>query len=256
MARTSSPRYSGPTEVRISSAALEQRWSSLTEGLRTRCQLSRGDLLVRADAVGDEVTAGLVGHACEYVTRNRGRPTFAVPFTKLGRDDLKSWLGFNEKWELTSRNSYCFHHVSLTVYFGYEGNSIKPQIFRSEWPGIRRWTDEKIGFQSPGAGHPHWQFDAVQSTLDVVTEVRTKSLARLQGEEVTVDFSPQSPGADTIWAARCVSLENMHFASAAPWWQNPTHILTPHMNAPSDADAILRWILACVSYMRQELERC
>jgi hypothetical protein len=256
MARKSSPPYSEPLEVRISRATLERRWTTLLDGLRTCCELLPGDFDIRADSVEDEVTAGLVGRVCELVRRNRGRPTFVAPFTKIGGNGLRSWLGFREKWELTSGKLYRFHHVSLTVHFGYEGDILKPQIFRSEWPGIRPWRGEEIGFQSSGAGQPHWQFDAVQSTLDMDTETATGALARLRGEETVADFDAQSVRLDAIVAARHVPIERFHFASAAPWWKIAASLHPKHMNAPPDADGILRWILACANYMRQELERC
>jgi hypothetical protein len=211
---------------------------------------------VRADAVAEQVIAGFVGSACVRVRRNRGSPTFVVPFTDLGKDNLKSWLGFQEKWELVSAKIYSFHHVSLTVHFGYEGDIAKPQMFRAEWPGIRRWTSEKIGFQSPGAGHPHWQFDALESTLNGDAEIRERTLARIRGDEVVADFQPESSHLNAISAAQKVSIERFHFASAAPWWQPNAYVHPSHMNAPADADAISRWVLECVSYMRQELDRC
>jgi hypothetical protein len=254
MARKLLPLYRAPQEVRISSATLERRWPLLTSGLRACCQLSGRDLIINVDEVGEEVTAGFVGRGCELATRNRGRPTFVAPFTRVGKDDLRSWLGFHEKWELVSGKSYRFHHVSLTVHFGYAGDVHKPQIFRSEWPGIRPWAGEQVGFQSPDAGQPHWQFDAIQSTLDVETPSVAGTLARLRGEETVRDFDPQRARLNVILAARLVPLDKLHFASAAPWWRNTGE--SHHMNAPSDADAILRWVLACANYMRQELERC
>lgn len=243
-------------EVRISGATLERRWKTLEDGLRACCGLLPADFAVQADAVEGEVTAELVGRVCERVRRNRGRATFVVPFTRIGRNGLRSWLGFRERWELITGKLYRFHHVSLTIHFGYEGDIRKPQVFRSEWPGIRPWTGDESGFQSPGAGHPHWQFDAVQSTIDVDDKVVTGALARLRDVETVADFDPQSARLDAIIAARDVPIERLHFASAAPWWLNVQTGQPPHMNAPPDADGILCWILACTNYMRQELERC
>ena len=228
MARKSSQHFSEPVEVKISGATLGRRWILLGDGLRSCCQLAPADVAVQADVVEDGVTAGLVGRACERIGRNRGRPTFVVPFTRVGRGDLRSWLGFREKWELVSGRLYRFHHVSLTVHFGYEGDVIKPQIFRSEWAGIRAWTVEKIGFQSPGAAHPHWQLDAVQSTGENDT-TRMAALARLRGEETVADFHP-NPRPDAIVASRRVALERIHFASGAPWWQKDAELQERHMN--------------------------
>jgi hypothetical protein len=256
MARTSSPPYNETNEVTISASALQQRWKLLSEGLRVRCQLASEDLFVHPDNVGEKVTAGLLGRACERVQRNMGRPAFVAPFTQIGRSNLKSWLGFQEQWELASRDRYSFHHVSLTVHFGYENEITKPQIFRSEWPGVRRWGGQAIGFQSPGAGHPHWQFDLIESISKDDVRSEQKILARLRDQEIVVDFQSPSSVADSIVAARSVSLQRMHFASAAPWWLNSVAGQDLHTNAPKNPNEILRWILACVTYMRQELDRC
>jgi hypothetical protein len=255
MARKSSPHSSWP-EVRISAAGVERRCILLSDELRTRFQLARDDLVVRSDVAGDIITASFFGHACEPARRERGRSANVVPLATMRRGSLKFWLGFQEAWENTSGKSYSFHHVSLTVYLGYEGELSKPQIFRSEWPGIRRWHDEQIGFQSPGAGHPHWQFDALRSIQDIDSKNKETSFARLLDSDTTIEFSPSTISNDILLAARGVSLEKMHFASAAPWWKNEGAGRELHMNAPENAESIFRWILASVSYIQQEIKRC
>jgi hypothetical protein len=253
MARKSSPHYNELADIKISGATLERRWSLLANGLRACCRFTPAELTIITEKADDVVVAGLVGHVCEPARRNMGRSTFVAPFTRLGRSEMLSWLGFHEKWEVLPGKLYRFHHVSLTIYFGYEGDILKPQIFRSEWPGVRPWIGDQIGFQTPGAGQPHWQFDAIQSTWDV--EAGVDSLPHLEGEQPVPDLILQTGRVDAVVAARRIPLERLHFASAAPWWQNLPGSQA-HVNAPRDADAILRWILACVSYMRQELERC
>src|SRR5260370_41516663 len=97
-------------------------------------------------------------------------------------------------WEQKSTNTFIFHHVSLTVYVGYEGYSHKPQIFRSEWPGIRNWSSGGIGFQSPGAGHPHWQFDAIRTISDADKTQKERSLAKLREEMAVEEFNSGGAG--------------------------------------------------------------
>jgi hypothetical protein len=255
MVRKSSPRSSWP-EVRISASGIERRCILLTEELRTQFQLAPDDLVVRSDVAGDIITASFFGRACEPARRERGRLANVVPLATIRRGSLKFWLSFQEAWENISGNLYSFHHVSLTVYLGYEGELSKPQVFRSEWPGIRRWAGEQVGFQSPGAGHPHWQFDALQSTKDNDSKNKETSFARLVGSDSTTEFSPSTINEDVLIAARQVSLEKIHFASAAPWWKNEEAGRELHMNAPENAESIFRWILASVTYIRQEIKRC
>src|SRR5260370_23461081 len=112
-------------------------------------------------------------------------------------------------WEQKSTNTFIFHHVSLTVYVGYEGYSHKPQIFRSEWPGIRNWSSVEIGFQSPGAGHPHWQFDAIRTIDDADKAQKERSLARLREETPVEDFN-SGEVADAISDLKGMALDRIH----------------------------------------------
>jgi hypothetical protein len=86
---------------------------------------------------------------------------------------------------------------------------------------------------------------------------KEKSLAKLREEEnVAGDFSAGLE-TDIFGDIKQLALERIHFASAAPWWLsnvNQSHGL--HMNAPPGIDALVRWTVQCVSYVRQELARC
>ena len=257
MAPRSSPPSSALSELKISSAALERRWLSLTKGLCTQLGRTQGELFVQADYASNSVAAGFVGRACEYVERDRGGNSPVAPLCSIRQGPLLSWLGFHEVWDSRPGNSYAFRHVSLTVYLGYEGDLLKPQIFRSEWPGIRGRNAGVVGFQTPGAGHPHWQFDALRTLHEIRTDQRDRSLARLRDEPVPVEFDPATVTRDIMAELQGIALDRIHFASAAPWWllagERPYGL---HMNAPSDQEALLRWILECVAYIRQELVRC
>ena len=257
MARKSSQHSNDAAiELTISAAALQRRWISLSDQLRAEMQFSLSDLRVAPEYVANRVTAGFFGRVCEYAERNLGSPAPVAPLTQIGRGPLRSWLGFHEMWEQKSTNTFIFHHVSLTVHLGYEGYSPKPQIFRSEWPGIRNWSSAGIGFQSPGAGHPHWQFDAIRTISDADKTQKERSLAKLREETAVEDFN-SGEVTDAISDVKRMALDRIHFASAAPWWLPSAH--RPyglHMNAPLDSGALTRWTVQCVAYLRQELARC
>lgn len=258
MARKSSQHSNDvAVELTISAAALQRRWISLSDQLRTEMQFSLGDLSIVPEYVANRVTAGFFGRVCEYAERNLGRPSPVAPLTQIGRGSLRSWLGFHEMWEQKSGNTFIFHHVSLTVHLGYEGYLSKPQIFRSEWPGVRSWSSAEIGFQSPGAGHPHWQFDAIRTISDADRAQKERSLAKLREESAVEEFNSGEVADDAISIVKRMALERIHFASAAPWWlPNANRPYGVHMNAPPDPGALTRWTVQCVAYLRQELARC
>jgi hypothetical protein len=243
-------------ELTISAAALQRRWISLSDQLRAEMQFSPSDLSVVPEYVANKVTAGFFGNVCEYAERNLGRPAPVAPLIQIGRGPLRAWLGFHEMWEQKSSNLFIFHHVSLTVHLGYEGYSPKPQIFRSEWPGIRNWSSIGIGFQSPGAGHPHWQFDAIRTINDADKVQKERSLAKLREKTTIEDFNSRGP-IDAIEDVKRMALDRIHFASVAPWWlSSADKPYGLHMNAPPDSGALTKWTVQCVAYLRQELARC
>ena len=232
---------------------LDQRWPTLTRQLDDALNASRQQVQFGADYQGEGVWVGLLGSSCERISRNRGGDTNVAPLCTLP-NNLVAWLGIREVWELrTGQKPFVFRELGLTVHFGFAGEVVKPQILRLEWPGVRDWTGSGLGFQSPGAGHPHWQIDILESLAS------GGESATFDGEigEIVEDFGvePQSPRLDDL--LRSMTIENMHFASAAPWWlasaaDQPAH----HMNAPDDLQALTRWLFAGVQYIRQELARC
>jgi hypothetical protein len=219
-------------------------------------RLGRQAVQIETEYQDEGVWAGLVGQACERARRERGRDSFVVPIAQLPHG-LKAWLGLQEVWEINSRDirQYIFRHLGLTVHFGLVSDPLKPQVFRCEWPGIRDWTGSGPGFQSSGAGHPHWQFDLSAALRAGQKEISESEFDRSGGEMVE-DFAVEaSPNVMTL--LQSATIERMHFASAAPWWQRQPPDRDPlHMNAPQDQESLSRWLLACIAYMKQELERC
>lgn len=237
--------------LRANKSQLDQRWPKLGVILAECTGHTSRDLAVEADYQASGVWTGLVGNKVERIDRNRGRANVA-PFVEIS-DDLMTWLGYQEVWDAESgRYPYAFRQASLTIHVGELGDPIKPQLLRLEWPGLRDWDRSGVGFQSQGAGHPHWQIDVLES---------------LRNKPRTVTFTPDSeahveefdePSTLTLSERiRALSLERMHFASAAPWWlKDPSRYGMHQLNAPDSRDALSRWIKSAVDYIRQELSRC
>jgi hypothetical protein len=207
---------------------------------------------VDADYQAGGVWTGIYGSATERIDRNRGTATVA-PLLPLP-DALHAWLGYQEVWDLeTGRAPYLFRQASLTVHLGEVGDPIKPQLLRLEWPGLRDWDRSGIGFQSTGAGHPHWQIDMFESLyaqtgLAVFEPELGQEVETFDAEVVTPTLS------DRIHA---LTFERLHLASAAPWWLSiPAEFGAHHLNAPSDQEDVSRWLAAAIRYLKQELSRC
>lgn len=118
--------------------------------------------MIEADYRTGGVWTGLRGNGVEWVERNRGSAS-VTPFVQL-RDGLIAWLGYQEVWdEEKGRAPFAYRQAGLTVHVGEIRDRVKPQLIRLEWPGLRDWDGSGLGFQSPGAGHPHWQVDLFES---------------------------------------------------------------------------------------------
>jgi hypothetical protein len=236
MARRPSPTSDLPTEVRSTKIALEQRWQALGAQFCGLLGLNAQQLGIYPDAQAGRVWAGLQGSKCERTARNRGGASSVVPLCDLPKS-LAAWLGFQEVWDVeTGPRPYIFRQLGLTIHFGYVGDPIKPQAFRLEWPGIRDWNGAGPTFQTPGAGHPHWQFDILES------------LAKLEKSEAADVFEPEEIelveefGANSSLSigplVSSISMEGMHFASGARWWvPRASESIGQHMNAPPDPAA-------------------
>jgi hypothetical protein len=143
--------------------------------------------------------------------------------------------------------------MGLTIYLGKRHEALKPQFLRLEWPGITNWSGTEVSFQSPGAGHPHWQIDLMRSLA------QSGQAADFHPDpvEIVEDFeiALQEPTVDDL--VRRLSLERMHLASAAAWWlPAQSDDVGRHMNAPTDLPALSRWLNYSLLYLRQELSRC
>lgn len=252
MARPASQSPSPPPELRTTKGALDQRWIELNRLITAALELDPRQLRVDADYQSDRVWAGLQGAACERVTRDQGGASWVAPLCEMP-SNLVAWLGWQEAWELTTgQRPYRFKNMGLTVYLGKRHEAIKPQFLRLEWPGITKWSGPEVSFQSPGAGHPHWQIDLMRS----LAQGRPPDF-QPDPVEIVEDFETalQEPTIDDL--VRRLSVERMHLASAAPWWlPSVSGDVGRHMNAPSDLPALSRWLNHSLLYLRQELARC
>lgn len=239
-----------PTQLLARRQTLDKRWPVLESALNRALQPTK-PIQVAAEYLSQGATAGFVGGDCERVDRNRGGQSRVAPFLTLG-GDLLAWVGYFETWRSVSGNlPFAFRELSLTVHIGRQGDPLKPQIFRSEWAGVSDWGGGEIGFQAAGAGHPHWQIDALESLAAFAEPVQ---FVPDPAEDVTI-FEGGAPAPEEL--LRSVTVERMHFASAADWWVPIGKGAMPrHMNAPREVDDLTRWSVNCIEYLRQELGRC
>ena len=173
---------------------------------------------------------------------------------------LFAWLGYHEEWssEVAGRSKlFSFRSSGATIHFGFEGVEPKPQMFRAEWAGLVR-VDKGYGFQGGDAGHPHWQFDALESLTAAGTAEEAAALADLiradQLEPALRDFGlagADIPEVRTVASSR--SLAQVHFASAAAWWR--PHPSDAHAHYPENVQQIQKWLSRTLSYIAVELRR-
>ena len=238
--------------IRAARAELDRRWNMLGELICRKLNYQRRSVIVEAEYQAAAVWAGLYGEGAERITRNRGA-TNVVPFAVLPKG-LTAWLGYQEVWDQESgRKPFVFRQAGITIHVGEVGDPVKPQLLRLEWPGLRDWDRSGVGFQSPGAGHPHWHIDIFES----LQPLRQQAKFDPEFLESVEDFGSIPEAPSPIERISGLTFERMHLASVAPWWSDgPAEFTHHHLNAPSNEAAISRWLGCAVDYVRQELSRC
>ena len=240
--------------LRTTRSKLDRRWQTLTRLIGEELGLSRRAIQVQGDYLSDGVWAGLVGSSCERILRDRGGPAFVAPLAVLPKG-LLAWLGIYEVWGSAGRG-YIFRHLSLTIHFGFEGDPVKPQVFRSEWVGLQTGSDSGGEFESGDIANPHWQFDLgllIRSYLEEKEDGR----ANMFSENVLEDFENTITNGNVRELILSATLERLHFASSAPWWKVQEIDDKPvYVNAPSDEQSLSRWMVGCIAYLKHELVRC
>lgn len=244
----------------VSKKNLEQHFQG-QEAILTRAVSSKAHVALSADWTILPLVLGLEGSGCEAILRNRGGISRTVPLLLL-RSYLWAWLGFREEWmgekPAGKTQRYSFRSINLTVYFGFRNTNYKPQMFRAEWSGWSRWNGFNYGYQAENAGHPHWQFDAIESMLGEKSDDRAAHfLAILKSEAEGQDpqeFSPSSiekDDMDDIVAMH--KLSRIHFSSAAHLWKSPPKNIKAH--APNQLKDIQTWFSETLMYLQDELSR-
>lgn len=123
-------------------------------------------------------------------------------------------------------------------------------------------------FEAPGAGHPHWQFDAYQHHL---RERREERQRRNELDNLLMEEQPEledfaalvipDPSIDreAELIAHMQRLTKIHFASSARWaenrWSDETSNVESHAQSPAHLEEILNWIVSTISYIQQEVSR-
>ena len=248
-----------PKPLTLSEGALKQHVRAIEASIRSVVNVRVG-LDIEGWGVGTLVTAILIGEDCERVSRGRGPDAFVAPLRDLGKE-LWAWLGLQEEWTsevLGERRQFLFRSIGLTVHFGYRNEGTKPQMFRAEWSGWSKWNGSHYGFQGGDAGHPHWQFDALESLSSGFEAAQAEGdLQRLRGDDGAVgirEFGEDGGGAANVEEAiRSRKLSRIHFPSAAAWWMKTPHNL--HAHAPATGKEIEGWARETLSYAVQELGR-
>lgn len=207
------------------------------------------------------LSAGLVGKGCEIVSRHRGPDVYVAPLVCYD-EGIWAWLGFYQEWESEARSRktrrYSYRSTGLTIHFGFRNIAHKPQIFRAEWAGWAKWNGQSYNQQAGNAGHPHWQFDGVES----LRPGDGGRLARnywelLKGGTRAVEpqaFSPQGVGsADVDEIVGAKDFSRLHLASVAAWWRKAPE--NAHAHSPASVSDIEAWVRKTIEYTVGELDR-
>lgn len=233
-------------EPNLSAAAFSQRCKTLAVRFGDTIGLFRGDLAFAPTISNTNAVMALGGRASEMITRNRGKPHRVVPIACLN-DDIWIWTGYREDWlKQGTEQNFRFVDAGFTLHVGRTGELAKPQILRSEWVGRRSRAFVEQ------AGHPHWQLDVLESARAGVSAPRPIRFGEPAERQRAAEFSGVEPTEHSDLLIG-LTVENMHFASAAPWWRlagaNVAHL-------PETVAELDRWILGCIAYLRQEAARC
>lgn len=233
-------------EPQLSAAAFSQRCRNLSVDFGRAIGLTTGDIAFAPEINSTSATMTLAGRASEVIARNRGGKHPVVPLAALN-EDVYIWTGYREVWQKQgSEQNLRFVEGGFTLHLGRLGDMAKPQILRSEWVGRRSRAFVEM------AGHPHWQFDVLESTRSIVPASPIRFDDADSPSPVT-EFDSAALSVDGSDLLKGLTVESMHFASAAMWWRQPE---TSVANVPEKVGDVDRWILSCVAYLRQEAARC
>lgn len=235
---------SEPEEPKLSAAAFERRGRELAVRLARTLDMVTGEVFVTHEIANLQAAVSLGGRASETIARNRGKPHRVIPLCCVA-DDVFAWAGYREHWQREAgEHNFRFTEGGFTLHVGRKGELDKPQILRSEWIGRRS------GMFGNGAGHPHWQFDVLESARRPVVEPARFAQDPVDPMEFGSRRAEETFGESLLFG---LTVERMHLASAAMWWHEPSLPVARPAESVAELD---RWILGCVTYLRQEVLRC
>lgn len=238
---------------------LEKHFGKVSDLLKSEGILSSNPVLDISWQLNPVVSGIAGGAGCEYIKRNRGRNVFVFPAWELRQDEY-AWIGYREEWAIEpaagKHERLSFKSIGLTVHYGGLGEGNKPQMFRIEWAGFANWSGGSPSFQAKGAGHPHWQFDAMDSTISERRNTEAsdllESIREIDGEQTAQTFLPD---ANQLQSDRSLylgsRLSKMHFACSTTWWNKGE----AHMHQPRTLNDIVIWLENALQYIGQELKR-
>jgi len=217
------------------------------------------DVQVLLDWNVSPVVATLGGEGSELIPRNRGGRVAVAPFLQISQG-LWAWLSYREEWDhdrpVGRTRRFSFRSAGVTIYFGWKTDAYKPQMFRAEWSGWAKWNGQDLSFQAGEAGHPHWQFDALDSLPDEELAERATMLREIIEGDINGpvrDFAPQMANADIRDVVTNQKLSRIHFASAAAWWKSSPN--NQHAHGPATTKELRIWLQQTLSYISVELSR-
>lgn len=239
--------------LEVTSRDLDQHIVETSRILLDATDDRRRQARLESETVGDGIITGLVGVDCEVIERIVGGRAKVISFLPL-QGSLVAWLSYRENWKILAgrgRNRE-FRSASLSVYFGLVNEAYKPQVFRAEWAGWAKWNAQAAASFQTDAGHPHWQFDALDSLSEDSSVLRRQTLEVLrdpEDEEPVREFDPSPETVRDLVLAQ--GLSRVHFPSAAAWWRPAPH--NGHAFAPESTMELRAWLSHTLRYLKAEL---
>jgi hypothetical protein len=247
-----------PEPLSATQTQLEGHFAQVAEILNAAIDLE-AEIQIQVDSDVSPAVAALAGNGCERISRNMGRRVQVAPL-RLLHQGLWAWLSYREQWDhdrpVGGRRRFSFRSAGITIHFGWKFDEFKPQMFRAEWAGWAKWDGADHSFQGAGAGHPHWQFDALDSLPNEAASERAAMLREIiEGDigSVVRDFAPQLPEDDIRDIIATQKLSRIHFASAAAWWKTPPN--DQHAHCPERVHDLQAWLQRSLGYLVLELGR-
>ena len=247
--------------------SLAQHWKTLAEELSRYLPQAIKPRFERMPASG-QTTVLLRAANSSRAPRQRGPAMPALPMLVDIAGNPRFQVGYEEEWEERKGSRPLRFKASNLTFFMFPPDDAQPvQLFRAEWPGVREWsTRGTVGCQAPDAGHPHWQFDALNHYMSREQRFARlrRSLNLLESSDDVVDFDPlasetmaeltvEEEGIDTSWTA-------VHFAAGAKWplapWVGDGIATDSHVWVPASLKNIRSWVVSAVVYTRDELLKC